>query len=400
MGASEAPDLKSSSRFEGATKGDDGYWRDVEGIPLPVSASDLERHKYCPLSWKLAREGVSGKGDAIERGMVKHDDIHKSMLDYRQKDREARREMVVWTWWFAIVITLAVDTGAFFFADEGVIADINVQRLARYLLLLSGVWLLLAILLLVLPWRQYLGYPFGLAQPPNEEGIELSEKSLVDIGETGSGWLTGGTTEFSIILASLTIALHGISLYMAEDRSVAAFVLLVATIIWTLFAAAQLHRGISATSEAVQSREALGIDKGGILAYSDGEKDADLLLCSETGLRGRPDQIVIIDNEFIPVEQKTGKVPATPYESHRIQLLAYMHLVSKVSNNETPYGILRYGSESLHKITWDEIAKETLKNETQTIQRLMVEGGAKRNHERTGKCANCSRRHRCPESLV
>jgi hypothetical protein len=33
------------------------------------------------------------------------------------------------------------------------------------------------------------------------------------------------------------------------------------------------------------------------------------------------------------------------------------------------------------------------------IQRLMVEGGAKRDHDRPGKCRNCSRRHRCPEAL-
>ena len=36
----------------------------------------------------------------------------------------------------------------------------------------------------------------------------------------------------------------------------------------------------------------------------------------------------------------------------------------------------------------------------QEIQRLMVEGGAKRNHERVGKCRNCSRRKMCPQSLV
>jgi hypothetical protein len=32
--------------------------------------------------------------------------------------------------------------------------------------------------------------------------------------------------------------------------------------------------------------------------------------------------------------------------------------------------------------------------------RMMVEGGAQRNHERPGKCRNCSRREMCPESLA
>mgnify|MGYP001315164624 FL=1 len=33
------------------------------------------------------------------------------------------------------------------------------------------------------------------------------------------------------------------------------------------------------------------------------------------------------------------------------------------------------------------------------IQRLTVEGGAKRNHNQIGKCKNCSRRHACSDPL-
>ena len=48
-----------------ANRSDDGTWRDENGIALPVSASDLERHEYCPLSWALSRQGNSGQGEAI-----------------------------------------------------------------------------------------------------------------------------------------------------------------------------------------------------------------------------------------------------------------------------------------------------------------------------------------------
>ena len=33
------------------------------------------------------------------------------------------------------------------------------------------------------------------------------------------------------------------------------------------------------------------------------------------------------------------------------------------------------------------------------IQRTIVEGGAKRDHKRPGKCANCSRREDCPDRI-
>ena len=47
-----------------------------------------------------------------------------------------------------------------------------------------------------------------------------------------------------------------------------------------------------------------------------------------------------------------------------------------------------------------DAAKSELFDEVQEIQRLMVEGGAKRNHERVGKCQNCSRKYACDESLA
>ena len=136
------------------------------------------------------------------------------------------------------------------------------------------------------------------------------------------------------------------------------------------------------------------------ISYSDDEDKAQLLIDEETGLRGRPDQIVIIDSEFIPVEQKTGKVPKRPHDSHRLQALAYARLVEKTTGRSPPYALLRYGQDNLHQLPWDDTAKEELFNQIQTIQQVMAEGGAVRNHERPGKCQHCSRRHACDASLV
>ena len=151
----------------------------------------------------------------------------------------------------------------------------------------------------------------------------------------------------------------------------------------------------------LHAKEDAGLSNTEILAYSDDSgQSAALLVDEDTGIRGRPDQIVKIDNDFIPVEQKTGKVPNNPHDSHRMQLLAYIHLVSKTTQTEPEYGILRYGGNSLFTVAWDDAAKVDLFESVQEIQRLMVEGGAKRNHERKGKCRNCSRRAKCPQSLV
>ena len=64
---------KESFDFDPSTakKSKDGFWRDANSNILRVSASDIERHAYCPLSWELAKQGNTGQGEA-EMGKTKH----------------------------------------------------------------------------------------------------------------------------------------------------------------------------------------------------------------------------------------------------------------------------------------------------------------------------------------
>ena len=381
---------------------EDGYWENVKGKSLPVSASDLERHTYCPVSWQLSKAGVSGDGEALQKGMREHDRIHKKMVDYKNSETKASQELVIWTWWITVVCALSADSAAFFFVNEGTISEDFIQNVGRYLIVLAAVWLLLAIMLISLPWRRWLGRPFGLAQPPEIEASGLSEHveglTIESLDTSGVG--EGGVTEFRLLIASIAVALHGLAIYWAENRTFLTFALIVATLAWLLFSAWQLHRVLIKDREALDAKKEAGLTESEELAYSDDSGEAALLIDEDIGLRGRPDQIVKIDNQFIPVEQKTGKIPVHPHDSHRMQLLAYIHLVSKTTSTEPEYGILRYGSDSLFTVAWDQTGKKDLYDSIQEIQRLMVEGGAKRNHEREGKCRNCSRRASCPQSLV
>ena len=380
---------------------EDGFWTNNDGVPLPVSASDLERHTYCPVSWQLSKAGVSGEGEAIQQGMVAHDKIHKKMRDFKQSEQRASREMVIWSWWFIVLCALSADSAAFFFVDEGVLSEGFIRDVGRYLVILAVIWLVLAIMLISLPWRQWLGWPFGLAQPPVMNSSGLGSNEDVSPIDNAGGVGEGGVTETRLLLASIAVALHGLAIYGAQNRSVLTFSLIVLTLAWLLISAWQLHRALISERDSVEAKEDTGLAKTDILAYSDDSgESAALLIDEDIGVRGRPDQIVKIDNQFIPVEQKTGKVPFEPHDSHRMQLLAYLHLVGNTTNTMPDYGILRYGGEALFTIPWDDMAKSDLALAIQEIQRLMVEGGAQRNHEREGKCRNCSRRSKCPQSLV
>ncbi|MDE0707751.1 MAG: Dna2/Cas4 domain-containing protein [Candidatus Poseidoniales archaeon] len=382
---------------------EDGFWANFQGVALPVSASDLERHTYCPVSWQLSKAGVSGEGNALEQGMLAHDRIHKKMVDYKRSETQASQDIVIWSWWITVVCALSADSAAFFFVNEGTIPEELIRDVGMYLIILAAVWLVLAIMLISLPWRRWLGWPFGLAQPPTIDGSGLQNENVVspfDIGND-SDYGKGGITESRLLLASIAVALHGLAIYWATNRTVLTFSLIVFTLAWLLFSAWQLHRALVSGKQSLDAREDAGLSKTDILAYSDDSGESAALLSDEKiGLRGRPDQIVKIDNQFIPVEQKTGKIPVKPHDSHRMQLLAYLHLVDKTTGSAPEYGILRYGGEALYTVPWDDSARDDLYSSIQEIQRLMVEGGAERNHERVGKCRNCSRRAKCPQSLV
>ena len=282
------------------TQREDGHWIDRQGIALPVSASDLERHTYCPVSWQLSKAGVSGEGEAIKRGMQIHDQIHAKMKDYKQADEKASRELVVWSWWFTVVCALSADSAAFFFVNQGTISEEFIQNIGRYLVILAGVWLLLAIMLISLPWRRWLGKPFGLAQPPKIDS-GLDENNLQSPFETkDSGFGIAGNTEAKLLLASIAVALHGLAIYWAENRTTFAFALIIFTLIWLLITAWKLHSVLMSEGKAKSAKKSTGLQEGDVLAYSDDSgKSAALLIDQQTGIRGRPDQIVKIDNQFI-----------------------------------------------------------------------------------------------------
>jgi len=383
--------------FQGE-QSEDGYWRNEEGEALSISASDLERHGYCPMSWQLSRLGVKGVGEAIEEGIKAHDEIHKVVEEYEANRQDAQKEVMIWSWWYGIVVVFIIDA-IIFINIEGKLPPFII---AKYLVILGIVWLFVGLLMTTIPWRSWIGISEPRSKPPKEILIfnhELVEPVFQKPGFIG-GWAEGGRTEAAFFLGSILTTAHGIALGRADDRIQAGYILLMVALIWTFIASWRLQRVLISLNQAEQTRQQTGFADKAEIAYSDDSKTAGLLEDLTIGLRGRPDQIVVIDGEFIPVEQKTGRVPKEPHFSHIMQLLAYLHLVGNSTGNVPPFGILRYGEESIFQIEWDEVNKLQLQNSVKEIQRLMVEGGAKRNHERSGKCNFCSRRYACSESLV
>ena len=307
-----------------ATLSDDYFWRDEEGVALPVSASDLERHEYCPLSWSLSREGNSGQGEALVAGIKRHAEIHDKMEDFKTIQSEMRRSVTIWTWWFSVVIALSVDALAFNFIDE---IGTTIQ-MAQYLALWSVTTLFVGLIAISVPWRSWIGLKETI--PRQKTKFLAATDDFTYFWEPKGfigGWFEAGRVEASLLFGSIVLGLHAIALMGAQNREQATFILFVTAMTWTLAASWQLQRMLLSENSLQSMKEEINLEEEVEIAYSDDDSTSNLLIDKNTGLRGRPDQIVIVDGEFIPVEQKTGKVPFNPHASHRMQLLAYLHLV-------------------------------------------------------------------------
>ena len=342
----------SPSNLVIADESDDGFWRDESGNPLHVSASDLERHAYCPLSWSLARDGKTGRGKAIDKGRIKHAEIHQKVENFKQKQNDLRRALIIWSWWFTIVVMFVTDAIIFTnISDDRTPIDIS-----RYLSILSVIWLIAGLLAIYLPWRKWIDLPIEKS-PELQDLKNLDEvaipRTLEPYGFIG-GWRQGGRVEAGLLMGATIFGLHAIGLMWAEDKEQAGFILVTVAMIWTLLASWQLQRALLADNALEVARINAGLDENTDVAYSDDEATSGLLVDDLSGLRGRPDQIVIVDGEFIHVEQKTGKIPERPHKSHKMQLLAYLHLVESTTGRKPPYGVLKYGSENLHTVDWNE----------------------------------------------
>ena len=378
-----------------AELGEDGRWQTPSGEPLPVSASDLERFTYCPLSWHLAATGTSGQSEAIEEGKHRHQAIHDSLMNMKEHQFHTQRNLLIWQWWFGVIVVLLIDTIAFRSLDE---LNMDVVVFSRLLAVAGLAFLIVGVLAVLLPWRSAIGLnrPF---RPDLDGAVEHVDPIFEPRGFMG-GWFEGGVLEASMFVSAIVLALHSSALQFANDREQASYVLAFTTIGWTLLASILLRRALKNNEQALRLAAENDLSVEHEISYSDGDEKAELLIDKETGLRGRPDQIVIIDSEFIPVEQKTGKVPTRPHDSHRLQALAYARLVEQTTGRAPPYALLRYGQDNLHQLLWNDDSRAELFAQIHAIQEVMANGGAMRNHDRPGKCQHCSRRHACSSSLV
>ena len=324
-----------------------------------VSASDIEKFGYCPLSWWLSRED-DVITEELERGTKEHHEIGELLGDVKEKEERSHKfeHLVLW---LAVAASVVSIMGLTLIESEQVFYQIFI--------VLSLIWLLAAVVLLYL----------------SETGIFKSDSFTFE--------------RLILVFAMVATILVVFSYTLRLSDEMFAMVAQIISLSWLVGASYWLKHSLALTQEASKKRRLLAVRDGEVKYVDRPKKTAKLLMSEKHKVRGRPDYILEIDGEDVPVEVKTGRTPKGPFFSHILQIASYCLLLEEENGQRPSYGIVKYGDTEF-EIDYDETLKELLLAKLDEMRKLRVIGEAHRNHNREGKCRNCSRRDICPESLV
>lgn len=335
-------------------------WNDV-AQPAMLSAGDVEKFGYCPLSWWLSRGLAPEEGEPIVEGEAKHAAASKDLKGIEAHEASAK-EAEVGVMYYAIAATIVATVGVTFFPGNGI-------DVARLLSVVSLIWLLAAVYFL-----------YRAETLSTKEERFLSERILLVLA-----------------MAAAVIAAASVFLFGVQSSTLAEAFLAIA-LVWLVGASAFLYRSVRFAGIASATRQKYHV--GGDLVYVDSEVERPkLFVSSKYNLSGRPDAVVLEGEHHIPVEIKTGRTPRGPLFSHILQVSAYCLLLEEEYGKPPPYGIIRY-EDAAHEIEYNADQKKLVLTKLAEMRASLARGEAHRNHSRPGKCVHCSRRSVCPERLA
>jgi CRISPR-associated exonuclease Cas4 len=326
-----------------------------------VSAGDLEKYAYCPLSWWLNKMGYQTNSNSSKVGIEQHREIAERMDEIRKKERRANtyeRYVPIFAIGASVIAVISITFDLKWRGDIW----------TNIFIILSLIWLLNSSFFLYKAER-------------------VSIKSLKPKYETMILASAIGATIISIFAITSLL----------PSNILLSRILSILSLAWLIGANLFFYISFYLSRECLLKRKEYKIGEEKI-EYVDDGKETPPLISKKYGLRGRPDYIIERDGRYIPVEVKTGNTPKHPFFSHIVQVGVYCLLVME-EYGDCPYGVIKYGKKEF-EVKLDQRLKDTIGEIKEKLLEDLEKGTTHRNHNRKGKCMNCSRRENCPESLI
>lgn len=327
-----------------------------------ISASALEKYGYCPLSWWLSRNEPEPESEALAEGERAHSEVAADLDGIVQEEQQARIfESVVL--WFAVAATLISIIGLSLLFEVEVDVSLAMGVVAL-------IWILAAC------------YFLYKAETVPKGPSTLRYQRIILI--------------FAVVAA--VIGVNSVTLLAGFFQPKAAEILQAISLAWLVAACYFLYHSLKKAEQAMFKRRKHQVKQE--IAYVDTmDRKPKLFVSERYGLRGRPDYVLLINEDHIPVEVKTGRVPRGPLFSHILQVAAYCLLIEEEFGKAPSHGVIRYGQVE-NEVEYDRALRDMVTAKLGEMRAIMRTGSAHRNHSKPGKCAHCSRRGVCPESLT
>ena len=149
-------------------------------------------------------------------------------------------------------------------------------------------------------------------------------------------------------------------------------------------------------------RQASGVPAGEIIYTDTGMwfPNDSPLYAADLRLVGKPDYLVEKANgDIIPVEVKSGKAPAEPWEGHVLQLAAYCLLVEEEYGKRPFYGILQYKDRAF-AIDYTPELEDNLLNTLAAMRDDAAYADIPRDHNDWQRCTHCGLNDACGQQLA
>lgn len=330
----------------------------AEGPVKYISAGDLEKYAYCPLSFLLSLQYDKRRED-LDHGIEEHEKLGKTLWEIDAGEKTAREAERLVFWW-AVAGTLCAIVGLEVLPFE------NAITISQILGVVALIWILAASFFLYKASRSQI-----------DSNVMDYEKLIL---------------VFAIV--AVVIGINALVFLVTDFRLAEALEAI--AIIWLIGASFFLYRSLRSTEIVDALRKEFRVR--GKIEYIDMDR-SKVFKSERYGLTGRPDYIIKLKNQIIPVEEKKGRTPRGPLFSHILQIAAYCLLIEETNGEAPSHGLLKY-PEHEHDIEYNEDLKKVLLQKLDEMREVTEKGDAHRNHNRPGKCINCSRREVCPERLA
>lgn len=128
------------------------------------------------------------------------------------------------------------------------------------------------------------------------------------------------------------------------------------------------------------------------------QRNPRALFSARYRLVGKPDYLVQVGEQIVPVEVKSSRAPAQPYPSHVLQLAAYCLLVEETFGTSPTHGVIQYADKQF-AVPYTPALKAELLHTLSAMQRSFARGKADRSHGEASRCRACGYREVCDQRL-